>query len=284
LLFHNNHDGTFTEQALEAGVALSDDGMEQAGMGVGVGDFRLDGSLQIVKTHFAADTPAVYVNNGKGEFRDDNIRSGLASETRFIGWGIGIEDLDNNGSPDIFWVTGGIYPELQNKPDQPYKTPRILFRNLGNGRFEPLTREAGPALEALHCSRGCAFGDFDNDGDIDILIVNQNEPPSLLRNDVSGVNHWIKVKLTGVKSNRSAIGARVTASYGGKTQVREVLSQSSYLSVNDSRLHFGLGAVATVDLEVRWPNGDVEKFKQVAGNQLVHIKEGSGITRAEKWR
>jgi len=284
LLFHNNHDGTFTERGLEDGVALSDDGMEQAGMGVGVGDFRVDGSLQIVKTHFAADTPAVYVNDGKGEFRDDTIRSGLASETRFIGWGIGIEDLDNNGAPDIFWVTGGIYPELQNKPDQPYRTPRILFRNLGNGHFEPLTREAGPALEALHCSRGCAFGDFDNDGDIDILIVNQNEPPSLLRNDVSGANHWIKVKLTGVKSNRSAIGARVTAYYGGKTQVREVLSQSSYLSVNDNRLHFGLGAADIVDLQVRWPSSGIEKFTRVAADQLVHIREGSGITRTEKWR
>jgi enediyne biosynthesis protein E4 len=277
LLFHNNRDGTFTERALEDGVALSDDGMEQAGMGVGVGDFMLDGSLQIVKTHFAADTPAVYVNNSKGEFRDDSIRSGLASETRFIGWGIGIEDFDNNGAPDIFWVTGGIYPELQNKPDQPYKTPRILFRNLGSGHFEPLTREAGPALGALHCSRGCAFGDFDNDGDIDILIVNQNEPPSLLRNDVAGGNHWIKVKLIGVKSNRSAIGARVTAFYGGKTQVREVLSQSSYLSVNDSRLHFGLGAAGSVDLEVRWPNGGTEKFARVAADRLVRIKEGSGI-------
>lgn len=284
LLFHNNRDGTFSERGLEDGVALSDDGMEQAGMGVGVGDFRLDGNLQIVKTHFAADTPAVYINNGKGEFHDDTIRSGLASETRFIGWGIGIEDLDNNGAPDIFWVTGGIYPELQNKPDQPYKTPRILFRNLGNGRFEPLTREAGPALEALHCSRGCAFGDFDNDGDVDILVVNQNEPPSLLRNDVTGANRWIKVKLTGVKSNRSAIGARVTAYYAGKTQVREVLSQASYLSVNDRRLHFGLGAAAFVDLEVRWPNGGVEKFTRIAANQLVHIREGSGITSTEKWR
>ena len=279
LLFHNNGDGTFIEQGLEAGVALSDDGMEQAGMGVGVGDFKLDGNLHLVKTHFAADTPAVYINNGKGEFRDDTIRSGLASETRFISWGIGIEDLDNNGDPDIFWVTGGIYPELQNKPDQPYKTPRILFRNLGNGRFEELTVPAG-----MHASRGCAFGDFDNDGDIDILIVNQNEPPSLLRNDVIGVNRWIKVKLIGVKSNRSAIGARVTARYGGKTQVREVQSQSSYLSVNDSRLHFGLGAAAIADLEVRWPNGGVEKFARVAANQLVHITEGSGITKQEKWR
>jgi hypothetical protein len=129
----------------------------------------------------------------------------------------------------------------------------------------------------LHCSRGCAFGDFDNDGDVDILIVNQNEPPSLLRNDVAGGNHWIKIKLTGVKSNRSAIGARVTAFYGGKTQVREVLSQSSYLSVNDSRLHFGLGAAATVDLEIRWPNGGTEKFARVAADRLVRIKEGSGI-------
>jgi enediyne biosynthesis protein E4 len=284
LLFHNNRDGTFTEQGLENGVALSDDGMEQAGMGVGIGDFKLDGNLDIIKTHFAADTPAVYINNGKGEFRDDTLRSGLASETRFISWGIGIEDLDNDGNPDIFWTTGGIYPELQTKPDQPYKTPRILFRNLGNGRFEELSREAGPAIGALHCSRGCAFGDFDNDGDVDILIVNQNEPPSLLRNDLAGGNHWIKIKLTGVKSNRSAIGARVTVQYAGRTQVRELLSQSSYLSVNDSRLHFGLGSVTAVDLTVRWPSGGIEKFAHVAADRLVHITEGSGITGSDKWR
>ncbi len=283
LFFQNQRNGTFLEQAIEKGVALSEDGMEQAGMGVGVGDLRLTGNLDIVKTHFASDTSAVYVNTGKGEFRDDTLRSGLGVETRFISWGVGVEDFDNDGYPDILWVTGGIYPELQNRADQPYKTPRILFRNLGDGRFEELMSGTGSGMEAVHCSRGCAFGDFDNDGDVDVLIVNQNEAPSLLRNDVSGNNHWLKVKLTGTKSNRSALGARVTVRYNGKTQAKEVLGQSSYLSVNDRRLHFGLGAATIADVEVRWPLGLVETFSRIMTNQLVSITEGQGITRREKF-
>ena len=282
LYFQNKHDGTFAEQAIERGVALSEDGMEQAGMGVAVGDFMLDGNLHIVKTHFAADTPAVYVNNGKGEFKDQTLRSGLGVETRFISWGIGIEDLDNDGAPDIFWVTGGIYPELRKQPGQPYDVPRLLFRNLGNGRFEELSGQAGPGVDARHCSRGCAFGDFDNDGDLDILIVNQNEPPSLLRNDLSGNAHWLKFKLTGVTSNRSAIGARVTVRYGGKVQAKEVLSQSSYLSANDSRLHFGLGAATVADVEIRWPLGQLEKLANVPADRLIHVTEGQGIKRSQK--
>ena len=141
-----------------------------------------------------------------------------------------------------------------------------------------------PAVTTLHSSRGCAIGDFDNDGDVDILIINHNEPPSLLRNDVSGDSHWIKVKLHGVKSNRSATGARVTARYGDKVQAQEVLSQSSYLSSSDSRLHFGLGPVTKADLEVRWPLGQVERFAGVAADQLIHVTEGSGITRKEKFK
>jgi hypothetical protein len=285
LFFRNNHDGTFTEEGLERGVALSEDGMEQAGMGLAAGDFALDGNLHLVKTHFSSDTPAVYVNDGKGRFRDVTLRSGLGVETRYVSWGAGIADLDNDGEPDIFWVTGGIYPELQKKdPDSPLKTPRVVFRNLGEGHFEELIGQGGAGIEADHASRGCAFGDFDNDGDVDILIVNQNEPPSLLRNDVSGANHWIKVKLIGVQSNRGAIGGRVTARYGGKVQAQEVMSQSSYLSVNDSRLHFGLGAAATVDLEVRWPSGAIEKLSGVAADQLIYVTEGSGITRSERFK
>ena len=269
---------------MERGVALSEDGMEQAGMGVGIGDFKVTGNLDIVKTHFAADTPALYVNSGRGEFRDETFRSGLAIETRFVSWGVGVEDFDNDGNPDIFWVTGGIYPELRAKPDQTYRAPRILFRNLGQGRFEELGGAiAGPGIDALHCSRGCAFGDFDNDGDIDILIMNQNEAPTLLRNDLSGNSHWIKVKLTGVQSNRNAIGSRVTVRYGEKVQTRAVLAQSSYLSVNDPRLHFGLGAVETVDVTIRWPNGDTETLSKVAANRCIHVKEGSGITHGEKF-
>ena len=279
LLFRNHHDGTFTEEGIERGVALSDDGMVQAGMGLAIGDFRPDGNLDIFKTHFANDTPAVYINNGKGEFHDETLRSGLGVETRYVTWGTGVADLDNDGNPDLFCVTGGIYPEVREN----YLTPRIVFRNTGGGVFEELIEEAGPGVQARHSSRGCAFGDFDNDGDLDILIVNHNEPPSLLRNDVTPGNHWIKVKLTGVKSNRSAIGGRVIVRYGGKTQLQEVLSQSSYLSVNDPRLHFGLGRVETVDIEVRWPAGGVEKFSGVAAGQLVSIKEGSGIVRTEKF-
>jgi enediyne biosynthesis protein E4 len=284
LLFRNNHDGTFTEQGLDDGVSLSDDGMLQAGMGLGVGDYRLDGNLHIFKTHFCEDTPVLYVNDGKGNFRDVTLESGLGVETRFVSWGTGIADLDNDGNPDLFWVTGSIYPEAEKQlPTLPYKTPRVVFRNLGNGRFEELIGEAGPGVETPHSSRGCAFGDFDNDGDVDILIVNQNEPPSLLRNDVSGGHHWIKVQLTGVKSNRSAIGARVTVRYGGKVQAQEVLGQSSYLSVNDRRLHFGLGATTKVDIEVRWPAGGVEKFAGVEANRLIQVREGSGITKAQNF-
>jgi hypothetical protein len=285
LLFMNNHDGTFSERGLERGVAVSEDGMEQAGMGVAVADFNLDGSLDIVKTHFRDDTPVLYSNNGKGNFRDVTLRSGLAVETRFVSWGVGFADLDNSGAPDIFWVTGNIYPEVEKKfPHVAYKTPRVVFRNLGNGSFEELIGQAGPAVDALHSSRGCAFGDFDNDGDIDVLIVNHNAPPSLLRNDVTGGNHWLKVKLTGVQSNRSAIGARVTARYGNAVQAQEVMSQSSYLSVNDSRLHFGLGAATTADLEIRWPLGVIEKLPAVAADQLIYVKEGSGITRTQKFK
>jgi enediyne biosynthesis protein E4 len=279
LMFRNNHNGTFTEQAIETGTALSDDGMVQAGMGLGIGDLRLDGNLHIVKTHFSGDTPAVYLNDGKGNFRDGTLRAGLGVETRFIDWGLGISDLDNDGSPDIFVVTGGIYPELQDV----YRTPRLVFRSLGNGRFEELIEEAGSGVEAPHSSRGCAFGDFDNDGDIDVVIVNHNEPPSLLRNDVNPANHWLKVKLEGVRSNRSAIGARVTVRYGGRIQAQEVLSQSSYLSVNDRRLHFGLGPAKVADIEIRWPLGAVERLAKVEADRLITVKEGLGIVRSERF-
>jgi hypothetical protein len=159
----------------------------------------------------------------------------------------------------------------------------VVFRNLGNGKFEELIEQAGPGIAAAHASRGCAFGDFDNDGDVDMLIVNLNEPPSLLRNDVTGTHHWLKVKLIGVKSNRSAIGARVTAYYGAKRQAQEVLSQASFYSVNDLRLHFGLGDAGSADLEIRWPNGALERVAKIAADQLVWIKEGAGIIKTEKF-
>ena len=165
--------------------------------------------------------------------------------------------------------------QLERKlPEYPMRTPRVIFRNLGNGKFEELD-EAGPGVSAAHCSRGCAFGDCDNDGDIDILIVNLNEPPSLLRNDLGpGAGHWLKAKLIGVKSNRSAIGARVTATYGGRRQAQEVLSQSSFYSANDPRLQFGLGRETRASLDIRWPSGLTQRFLDVAADRIVTIREG----------
>ena len=276
LLFMNNRDGTFREEGLMRGVALNEDGMEQAGMGIGIGDFDLDGNLDIFKTHFADDTNVLYRNDGKANFEDMTARSGLGVETRFIGWGAGIVDLDNDGLPDLFLVSGNVYPEIEKKlPNYPWKTPRVVFRNLGGGKFEELIDEAGPGIAAAHASRGCAFGDFDNDGDIDILIVNLNEPPSLLRNDLSGGGNWLKVKLVGTKSNRSAIGARVVCRYGGKQQAQEVLSQSSFYSASDPRLHFGVGSAKTADLTVRWPLGLVQTFAGVPVNRILKVTEGN---------
>jgi hypothetical protein len=283
LLYLNNHDGTFREEGVLRGVAYNDDGDEQAGMGVGVGDFNLDGHLDLFKTNFVDDTCVLYQNDGKAQFQDVTRTSRIGIESSFICWGAGIVDLDNDGYPDIFLVTGTVYPEVAKQLSQyPAKSPRILFRNLGNGTFEELGEAAGPGVTAEHSSRGCAFGDFDNDGDVDILIVNLNEPPSLLRNDLRGENHWLKLRLVGTKSNRSAIGARVLLHYGGKVQAQAVMSQSSYFSANDPRLHFGLGSIKTADIDIYWPNGNLEHFKNIAANLLVTIVEGKGIVSRQE--
>ena len=278
LLFMNNRNGTFREEGLIRGLGVSGEGHETAGMGIGVGDYDLDGHLDVFRTHFQREASGLYHNSGKGDFEDVTVRAGIGKETRFVSWGTGVVDLDNDGYPDIFLVTGNIYPELAKVfPQLPYKSPRIIFRNLRDGRFQELGEETGPGIAAAHPSRGCAFGDFDNDGDLDILIMNINEPPSLLRNDAPAVNHWLKVKLIGTKSNRSAIGANVLIRYGDKVQAQQLLSQSSYLSSNDPRLHFGLGDKTKADVEIRWPNGLLESAKGVAANQLVTFREGSGI-------
>jgi hypothetical protein len=285
LLFLNNHDGTFREEGAIRGVAYSEDGQEQAGMGIAVADYDLDGHLDIFKTNFEGDTPDLYHNLGRANFEDASRQAGLAVEDRYVCWGAGMPDLDNNGLPDIFMVAGHAFPEVEKRfPSFPAKNPRMLFRNLGKGRFEELLNQAGPALAESHVSRGCAFGDFDNDGDLDILIVNLNEPPSLLRNDVKADNHWLKVRLVGTKSNRSAIGARVLVKSGDLMQTQEVQSQSSFLSANDPRLHFGLGTATRAELRIRWPSGEWQTIPDISANQLVTVKENIGIVASPGWK
>ncbi len=284
LLLMNNHDGTFREEALERGVAVSGEGQEQAGMGIGVGDIGLNGNSGMLVTHFQTEASGLFLNTGKGNFEDITRPAGLANETRYVGWGAAIADFDNDGLPDLFWVNGNVYPELEKRyPQYPFKGPRILFRNMGAHTYQPLSMGAGAALTEHHASRGLAVGDFDNDGDLDVLIMNVNEAPSLLRNDAPGHNHWIKLKLVGTKSNRSAIGARVLVHYGGKMQLQELLSQSSYLSVNDPRLHFGLGTALHADVDVFWPSSGQEHFSKLAADQLVTIQEGAGVIPSRGW-
>ncbi len=282
LLLHNTGKGGFVEEGIERGIALNDDGMEQAGMGIGIGDVNLDGHLDFFKTHFSDDTNILYRNDGKGNFRDDTIGSGLGVETRFVGWGAAIDDFDNDGLPDLFFVTGSVYPDAEGRlPAYPYKTPRSVFRNLGNGKMEQLIAEAGPGVAAAHSSRGAAFGDYDNDGDLDVLVWNRNEPVSLLRNDLSGERKWLKLKLVGTKANRSAIGARVVVQYGARKQGQAVTSQASFYSVNDSRLHFGLGAETSASATVYWPGGKTETVSGLAANHLITIREGEGAVKKE---
>jgi hypothetical protein len=281
LFFRNNGDGTFTELGAEAGIAYNEHGAEQAGMGVAVGDYDNDGWLDLLKTNFIRDYPNLYRNLGRGVFEDVVLPAGLAVNPQYVVWGAGFEDLDNDGWRDVFQVTGHVYPEIQQiDPDESYEGPRLVYRNLGNGRFEDVSHLAGPGVAARHASHGAAFGDFDNDGDIDVLVMNMDEPPSLLRNDLGGENRWIKVELEGTRSNRSAIGSVVTVEAGQLRQTAAVLSQASFLSLNDLRLHFGLGRrEAAGRIVVRWASGAVEEFAGAPAGSLVRLVEGSGETR-----
>jgi enediyne biosynthesis protein E4 len=279
IFFRNNRNGTFTDIAAEAGVAFSEHGFEQGGMGVGVGDFDNDGWLDLIKTNFAGDYPNVYRNTGDGIFEDVVVRAGLGINPQYVGWGVAFADLDNDGLEDIFQVNGHVYPELNAETrttQESYRNPRLVYRNLGNGRFEDVSAQAGAAIAQQKSSRGAAFGDFDNDGDLDVVVMNMGDTPSLLRNDLSTTNHWIQLRLEGSKSNRSAIGATVRLESGGAVQTKPVLSQSSYISQNDFRLHFGLGSSTRVDrISVRWPSGSTEQFPGVPADGLVLLVEGS---------
>jgi hypothetical protein len=280
ILFHNNHDGTFADIAVMAGCGYSQDGNEQAGMGVAVGDYDCDGWFDIFKTNFADDTSNLYHNNGDGTFTEVTFQAGVAFDTQGVKWGCGFIDYDNDGWPDILQVDGHVYPNIdQQNVGQSFMEPRVVYRNLGNRKFQDVSKEMGPGIIAQHSSRGCAFGDYDNDGDIDVVINNMNEIPSLLRNDGGNANNWIKVKLVGTKCNRTAIGARVRVVTGKHSQMDEVHSGTSVMSQSDLRLHFGLGQAKTIDmLEVKWPTTQkTETFSNLDPNQILTIKEGSGI-------
>ena len=281
ILYHNNRDGTFTDTAVESGVAYSENGTQQAGMGLAVADYNGDGLLDMLKTHFADDVPALYRNGGKGLFEDVAVSSGIGALNRYVEWGAGIADFDNDGRADVLYVTGNVYPEVEAILKQyPHRGPRVIFRNVDGARFEEVTAASGPGATEPHSSRGAAFGDFDNDGDVDVLVFNMNERPSLLRNDYAGGNSWLAVKLEGTTSDRAALGAIVRVTAGGRTQARAALSQASYYSHDDLRLHFGLGAATRADaIEVRWPRGGVDTVRDVAARRVVTIREGVGIVR-----
>jgi hypothetical protein len=280
ILFHNNHDGTFTDIAPLAGCAYNDDGHEQAGMGVAVADYDCDGWFDIFKTNFADDTCNLYHNNGDGTFSDVTLPSGIAVNSNYVAWGCGFLDYDNDGWQDILQVNGHVYPEVDNyKFSQTFKNPRLVYKNLGNGKFKDVSSEVGPGISERFSSRGAAFGDYDNDGDVDVLVLNMNDPPSLLRNDGGNRQNWIKIKLVGTICNRTAIGARVRVSTGKHVQMDEVHSGSSVMSQSDLRLHFGLGQAESVDVvEVKWPTTQkIERFTNIKPNQIITIREGAGI-------
>jgi hypothetical protein len=286
LLYRNNHDGTFREIAVPAGCAFDENGVAMSGMGVGLGDFDGDGWMDIVRTNFSEQVTTLYRNYGNGAFEDASIKAGLGVNRKYVGFGVGFLDFDNDGWKDLFLANGHVYSQIAGrKIHLTYKEPKVLYRNLGNGRFEDVSAKAGPAIKAENLGRGCAFGDFDNDGDVDVIINNLDGPPTLLRNDGGNRNNWIMIKCVGVKSNRSAIGARVRITSGARSQIDEVMSGSSYYSQNDFRLHFGLGSATKVDsVEIAWPSGLKESFKSLASNHLYVIQETKGILETKKFR
>jgi enediyne biosynthesis protein E4 len=288
-LYHNQKNGKFEDIAIAAGAALSPDGKPQAGMGVAAGDTMHSGALDIIKTNFAGDTHSLYRNDGKGSFEDTTFASGLGINTKYLGWGCGFVDFDNDGWLDILICNGHVYPEVgQLTTEAGYSQRKLLYRNLRNGRFEDVSLKSGPGITQPSTARGCAFGDFDNDGDIDVVVNNVNALPELLRCDSSTGNNWIKVRTIGTKSNRSGIGARLLCVTGqGKDEMRqidEVRSGGSYYSQNDLRIHFGLGKAEKVSrVEIRWPSGTLQVLRDLAVNQLIHVKEGEGIVKSQKF-
>ncbi len=302
ILYHNNHDGTFTDVAVLAGAAFNEDGRAQAGMGSTVADFNGDGRLDIFRTNFSDDTSTLYSNKGKGIFEDVTFAAGLGLHTRYLGWGTMFFDFDNDGWPDLLLVNGHVYPEVDSQHlGSSFQEPRILYHNNGNGTFTDISADAGPGITTVSSSRGLAIGDLWNDGQLSAVVSNMNAPPSLLVNEARNGNHWVafrtvgsaaparpgsstsRERARGFATNRDGIGARITVKAGGRTPVDEVRSGSSYISNNDMRVHFGLGATAKIDwVDVRWPSGLVEKFGNLAADKIHTLREGSGAAAEKK--
>jgi hypothetical protein len=286
LLYRNNHDGTFREVAVPTGCALDENGVALSGMGVAAADYDADGWLDIARTNFSEQVTSLYHNYGEASFEDASIKAGLGVNRKYLGFGVGFFDFDNDGWKDLFVANGHVYSQIAGrKLHVEYKEPKILYRNLGNGRFADVSTNSGRAIGEPNLARGCAFGDFDNDGDIDVVVNNLDAPPTLLRNDGGNRNNWIMLKCIGTRSNRSAIGTRVKVTTGSHVQIDEVMSGSSYYSQSDFRLHFGLGSAATADrVEVTCPSGGKESFENLAANQLFTLQESKGIISSRKFR
>ena len=279
-LYHNNHNGTFTDDAMVGGIALNGEGQALGSMGVTWGDYDHSGRLSMFVTEFADQPNTLYQNHGARGFEDVAMLSHLGQPSLpFLGWGTTFFDMDNDGWLDLFVVCGHVYPQMDNaNGSAAYAQPMLLHRNLRNGTFEEVSNVAGLADMPLKSRRGAAFGDIANNGNIDIVVLNVGEPPSLLLNTNKIANHRVLFRLVGTKSNRAALGARVTIHAGGMTQFDGVRGGGSYLSQNDLRLHFGLGSANKIDLvEVRWPSGKTESFKDVAADKIYAITEGQGI-------
>jgi enediyne biosynthesis protein E4 len=279
LLFHNNHDGTFKEVGVLAGVAYNEDGREQSGMGAAAGDYDGDGALDIFKTNFEEDTSSLYHNRKDGTFDDVTFPAGVGVNTRYVGWGTGFIDFDNDGWPDLFLANGHVYPEVDKAlKDATFRERKILYRNRGNGTFEDVSLRTGPGILLPRVSRGVAFGDLFNSGQVDIVINNMNDVPTLLHNTAPQRNHAVSVQLVGKAPNSFAIGARVVVRTKERQMVDEVRSGGSYLSQNDLRLHFGLGAATEITkMEIRWPDGHQDTLTNLPADRRLVIRYGGRI-------
>jgi len=277
-LYHNNHDGTFTDIGTTAGCAYSQDGKSQSGMGIAIGDYDRNGTMDIFKTNFAGDTSTLYSNTGTGMCEDRTFASGIGMNTRWLGWGVGFLDLDNDGWLDLFLVNGHVYPEVDSlKAEAAYRQPKVVYRNLHNGRFADITAQLGPPVTTEKASRGAAFGDFDNDGDTDVVVNNVHDTPDLFRLDQTSGHHWITLKLVGTRSNRSAIGSLVRVITADGEQRQEVRGGGSYYSQSEQRLQFGLGEAKRVErVVVRWPNGEEESWSSLPVDLIQVLMEGEG--------